>query len=109
MIFTPYRRWIFGVERPELRNAEALVREYRRFQNGESRLVLAYRHPNKDDPPLFAYVLASMLRREAKRIGIGLADPTFAHFVYGIGVTLWNGPFVGWLLPRIGGVPIYHK
>jgi len=107
--FTPYRRWVFGVERPELRNVESLVREYARFQAGESRLILAYRHPNKDDPPLTAYVMAAMLPREARRLGVRLAGPTFAHFIYGIGITQWNSPMVGWLLPRFAGIPIYHK
>ena len=32
--------------------ADRLVEAYQRFVSGQQRLMLAYRHPNEDDPPL---------------------------------------------------------
>ena len=92
----------------ELRGAEKLVSAWKDFQDGRARLILAFRHPYGDEPQLFSYLFDLIVPREARRLGTALRRRTHARFVHGYEVPLWSGPFVRWLLPRIGAVPVYH-
>ena len=51
------------IENEALELNDDLVDAYRRFRQGEQRLMIAYRHPNEDDPPLMASLLCLDLPR----------------------------------------------
>jgi hypothetical protein len=103
-----YAKAALRLDRLELRGAERLVKAWRDFQAGSARLILAFRHPYGDEPQLFSYLFDLVVPREARRLGVVLPRRTHARFVHGYEVPLWSGPFVRWLLPRIGAVPVYH-
>lgn len=95
-------RLSLGIYDVQLVNAEALVEQYRQFQAGKTRLMLAFRHPSLDDPPCLAYTLSYLLDRAARQQKVSLKHPLFAHFIYDRGIPLWGGPSIEWILPRMG-------
>lgn len=103
------RRWLTaGIHRVEVENVETLANLYARFQQRKIRLFLACRHPEVDDPLSFLYVLSRSMPRAARRQGIALKQPLHAHYLYDRGMPLWGGAWLGWLLSRMGGVPIHR-
>jgi 1-acyl-sn-glycerol-3-phosphate acyltransferase len=84
------------------------VAAFRDFQDGGSRLMIAFRHPYGDEPQLLASVITRTIPAQARALGLPLRGFTHAHFVHGHEVALWSGSFVRWLLPRSGAVPIHH-
>lgn len=93
---------------PVLLYPERLVRTYKDFTDGKNRMIAGFRHPYGDDPQLTAYLFHHVMPKAARKIGIKLPRFTHAHFIYGVEVPMWSGPFVRWLLPRVGAVPINH-
>ncbi|WP_457767571.1 1-acyl-sn-glycerol-3-phosphate acyltransferase [Cyanobium sp. ULC082] len=75
-------------------------------QNGEVRLLIAFRHPSTTDPLVMAQLLWKEVPRAARRHGIRLAHPVHSQFLYDRGIPLWAGAAAGWMLARLGGVPI---
>ncbi len=88
--------------------SERLFDSWDDFAAKKTRLILGFRHAYGDDPQLMAYLLHLVMPRAARKAGRKLAGLTHAHFVYGSEVPLWSHPFVGWLLPRVGAVPVNH-
>ncbi len=89
-------------------NGERLFGAWKEFSAGKKRLILGFRHAYGDDPQLMAYFLHGVLPLAARRAGMPIKAFTHAHFIYGSEVPLWSHPFVGWLLPRVGAVPVNH-
>jgi hypothetical protein len=89
-------------------NVEVLVDLYRQFQLGETRFLIAFRHPDPDDPFCMAYLLGHIVPQVARRQGILLNAPVHSYFIYDRGIPLWAGAFVGWLFPRLGGTSIHR-
>ncbi len=87
---------------------ERLVDLYQQFQSGKIRFLLAFRHPNTDDPFCMSQLLWRFVPETAKQQGIVLSDPIHAHFMYDRGIPLWAGKSVSWLFPKIGGTPIFR-
>ena len=85
---------------------ERLLEAMARFQAGESRLLIAFRHPSVDDPACMAHLLWHALPREARRQGVRLRPAPHAQFLYDRGIPLWAGRRVGWMLSRLGGCSI---
>ncbi len=106
-VIQPYARALKFRE-PVMVHGNRMVDAYRDFREGKTRLIIAFRHAYGDDPQLMAYTLHHALPREARRLKKPLGGITHAHFVYGAEVPLWSGPFVRWLLPNVGAVPINH-
>lgn len=101
-----YLRSQCQIERVEGENSEILVDCYRRFQAGQLRFLLAYRHSSTNDPPSLIHYLHTNLPKIAANEGISLNKPVFGYFLYDRGIPLWAGPVANWLLPAIGGVPV---
>jgi hypothetical protein len=87
-------------------NVELLVDLYKQFQDKKIRFLLAFRHPNTDDPYCLGYLSWNLLPKVAKQQGIPLQFPTHFHFIYDRGIPLWAGERVGWLYSQLGGTPI---
>lgn len=104
-----FLRFVEGVRRVEVQGARTLLEEYRSFAAGESRLIVAFRHPSASDAPVVGHLFARRVRKLAGREGVQLPKETFIHFLYGRGVPLWSGPGTGWLLPRVAAIPVYHR
>jgi len=89
-------------------NGEIIAHEYKNFYEGKNRLILAFRHPYRDDAQTMNYMLLKHLpkiyRHRFKKNKI-----TPAHFVYNRGVTRWAGGITTWIFPRFGALPVYHR
>ena len=85
---------------------DRLVEVYKQSQMGKFRLLLTFRHPSSDDYFCLGYVLTIGLPAAAKKHGIVLESPIFAHFLYEREDSSWVGKIVSWLYCRLGGIPI---
>lgn len=89
-------------------NLSTLVDLYQQFQEKKIRFLMAFRHPNVDDPYCLMYLLTKLLPKAAKKQGVSLQKPTHGHFIYDRGIPLWAGSSVGWLYSQLGGTPIHR-
>ncbi|MBE9036804.1 1-acyl-sn-glycerol-3-phosphate acyltransferase [aff. Roholtiella sp. LEGE 12411] len=97
--------WQTAITQIEADNVEVLVDLYRQFQEGKIRFMLAFRHPNTDDPFCLSYLFSQLVPKVAPQ-GTPLQLPIHAHFIYDRGIPLWAGSHVGWIASRLGGTPI---
>jgi hypothetical protein len=91
-----------------LLHPERLVEAYRDFTSKKQRLIVAFRHGYGDDPQLMILVMHRALPKAARRLGKPIGSFTHAHFIHGVEVPMWSGKAIGWLLPRVGAVPVDH-
>ncbi len=87
-------------------NIETLIELYHQFQAGETRFLLAFRHPSTTDPLSISQLLWNQLPQIARQQRKPLTSPVHAHFVYDRGIPLWAGSQVGWLISQLGGTSI---
>ncbi len=99
-------QWQTNIVTIEAENVKTLAQLYQNFQIGKNRFLLAFRHPNVNDPYCMAYLLWKILPKVAKKEKIYLNKPLHAHFIYDRGIPLWAGSTVGWLYAKLGGTPI---
>ncbi len=92
----------------DVTDIDRLVEAYKQSQMGRLRLILAFRHPSSEDPFCLGYLLTKILPAAARKHRIFLTSPVFVHFIYDRGIPLWAGKVVGWLFPRLGGIPIHR-
>ena len=97
--------WKTDLAEVETHNVETLARLYHEFNQGKTRLLLAFRHPNTVDPFVLSHLLWRSLPQTAREQGLSLKK-THAHFIYDRGIPLWAGQYVGWVFSKLGGVPI---
>jgi hypothetical protein len=97
--------WQTAITQIEADNVEVLVDLYRQFQEGKIRFMLAFRHPNTDDPFCLSYLFSQLVPKVARQ-STPLQLPIHAHFIYDRGIPLWAGSHVGWIASRLGGTPI---
>ncbi|HEY9605102.1 MAG TPA: 1-acyl-sn-glycerol-3-phosphate acyltransferase [Allocoleopsis sp.] len=103
------RPWLpAGISHIEMVNVETLVDLYQKFQAGKIRFLMAFHHPEVDDPLSMLYLLSRAVPRVARQQGIQLKYPVHSHFMYERGMTLWAGDWLGWFFSRLGGIPIHR-
>jgi 1-acyl-sn-glycerol-3-phosphate acyltransferase len=85
---------------------EILANLYQEFQQGKIRFLIAFRHPNVNDPYCMGYLFWKLLPNFARQKNIPLTSPIHSHFMYDRGIPLWAGSAVGWLYSRLGGTSI---
>lgn len=95
-----------GITEIEGTNLEVLAELYQQFQIGKVRFLMAFHHPEVDDPLSIAYLLSRQMPKVARHQGISLTNPIHTHFLYDRGMMLWAGNWLGWLFSNLGGVPI---
>lgn len=101
------RPWLpAGISRIQVKNAEILAELYQQFQAGKVRFLMAFRHPEVDDPLCMLYLLSRAVPRVARQQGISLQYPIHSHFIYERGMLLWAGDWLGWFFSNLGGTPI---
>ena len=105
-VLPAWMRYRLKITAVEVSQIDRLVQLYQQFQQGKVRVMLAFRHPTTDDPFTMAYLMWCLLPQAARRAGVRLSGPVHSHFIYDRGISLWAGPVVNWLFPRLGGTPI---
>ncbi|MEM8505372.1 MAG: 1-acyl-sn-glycerol-3-phosphate acyltransferase [Cyanobacteria bacterium P01_D01_bin.1] len=101
------RPWLpVGISRIEVEHTDRLVKLYAELEARKSRFLIAVRHVEVDDPLTGLYLCSRAVKKAAKDQGISLKQPIHTHFLYERGMTIWAGKGLGWMLSRIGGVPI---
>lgn len=98
--------WHERITQMEFEGIEQLAQLYSAFQAGDTRFLIAFRHPSPEDPYCLARMLWHQVPKAAQQSGIDLKQPVHAHFMYDRGIPLWAGKGVGWLYSRLGGIPI---
>jgi 1-acyl-sn-glycerol-3-phosphate acyltransferase len=101
------RPWLpAGIVHIEAKNVEILAELFHKFQSGKIRFLIAFRHPEVEDPLCMLYLLSRIVPRVARQQGMQLQYPVHSYFLYDRGMTLWAGDWLGWLFSKIGGVPV---
>jgi 1-acyl-sn-glycerol-3-phosphate acyltransferase len=103
------RPWLpCGIAKIETTGAELLASLYEKFQKGDIRFLMAFRHPEVDDPLCMMHLFSKAVPKAAKKKGITLHLPTHSHFLYDRGMTIWAGDWLGWFFSSLGGLPIHR-
>jgi 1-acyl-sn-glycerol-3-phosphate acyltransferase len=97
-----------GVARVLLRGGDYLFDAYKRALRGDSRCILAFRHPNGGEPQLLAWFIIFRLRQLARKAGVSFARRPHICFVYGYEVVRWGGFVARLVMPRLGAMPVHH-
>ena len=92
----------------ERQTVNSLVSLWRDFQDGKTRLILAFRHPYGDEPQVFSYLFDVLLKIVPGVMELLCEDTRTPGSYTAMKFALWGGPLIRWLLPRIGAVPVYH-
>jgi 1-acyl-sn-glycerol-3-phosphate acyltransferase len=97
-----------GIARVALRGEAHFFRAFERALRGDSRCILAFRHPNGGEPQILTWFIIFRLKGLAKKAGISFALRPHALFVYGYDVLRWGGWVARLVMPRVGAMPIHH-
>ena len=101
------RPWLpAGIVHIEAKNTEVLAELYQQFQAGKIRFLIAFRHPEVEDPLCMQYLLSRIVPKVARQQNIPLQDLVHSYFLYDRGMTVWAGNWLGWLFSQVGGVPV---
>jgi hypothetical protein len=109
LVLPLWLRWRSRITAVEVEGMATLVEAMRSFQAGESRLLLAFRHPSLDDPLSMARLLWVELARSGRRQGLRFDPAPTGQFLFDRGIPLWAGPTMGWLFTRLGGASIQRS
>ncbi|MEG4944739.1 1-acyl-sn-glycerol-3-phosphate acyltransferase [Microcoleus sp. F4-D5] len=99
-------RFRTSISHVQAENVETLAELFHQFQNQKVRFLLAFRHPNSNDPYCLGQLIWKLVPQAARAKGIPLKFPVHSHFIYDRGIPLWAGAGVGWLYSHLGGTPI---
>ncbi|NJL10968.1 MAG: 1-acyl-sn-glycerol-3-phosphate acyltransferase [Calothrix sp. SM1_7_51] len=101
------RKWLTtGINRFETENTEQLVALYQKFQAGKIRFLMAFRHPEVDDPLTMLHLVSRAVPSSARKLSINLRYPIHSHFMYERGMTIWAGNWLATYFSHLGGFPI---
>ncbi len=109
LVLPLWLRWRCGITAVEVEGMATLVEAMHSFQAGESRLLLAFRHPSLDDPLSMARLLWVELAREGRRQGLRFDPAPTGQFLFDRGIPLWAGPAMGWIFTHLGGASIQRS
>jgi 1-acyl-sn-glycerol-3-phosphate acyltransferase len=107
-LFPIYKFFSSDVKTINVKNLESLAKHYSNQINHKTRLLIAFRHPNAQDPVSLAHLFWKDLPKELKRLGIQEKDSTHFHFVWDRGIPLWAGEKTSFIYSRLGGIPIHR-
>ncbi len=109
LVLPLWLRWRCRIDTVEVVGMASLVEAMRAFQAGESRLLLAFRHPSLDDPLSMAQLLWVELARAGRRQGLRFDPAPTSQFLFDRGIPLWAGAGMGWLFTHLGGGSIQRS
>ena len=99
----------YGIARIVVKSDKVFFEAFRRALAGESRCIIAFRHPNGGEPQLLAWTFLFKFRKLAAKIGIRFPRTPHAFFVYGFEVVRWGGWTARFVMPNLGALPIHHS
>jgi hypothetical protein len=99
---------LFGFAKITLHGDDYLLDVFKRGLAAESRVLLAFRHPDGREPQLLTWFFLFRLRKLAARKKVKLARKPHAIFVYGYEVVRWGGSLARFFMPNLGAIPIHH-
>jgi len=108
LLTRPYLSLLFGAARIVLSGDKILFDAFKRAMDGESRCIIAFRHPSGWEPQLLGWTFFFKLRGFAARKGVRFSRRPHAVFVYGYEVVRWGGWLVRLIMPNVGALPIHH-
>jgi 1-acyl-sn-glycerol-3-phosphate acyltransferase len=97
-----------GIARVALRGQDHFFRAFEQALRGDSRCILAFRHPNGGEPQILTWFIIFRLKGLAKKAGVSFARRPHALFIYGYDVLRWGGWVARLIMPRVGAMPIHH-
>lgn len=97
-----------GVARVFLRGESYFFDTFSRALRGDSRCILAFRHPNGGEPQLLTWFVLYRLKQLAAKEGISFAKRPHTVFVYGYEVLRWGGFVARLVMPRLGAMSVHH-
>lgn len=103
-----YLRYVLAFTEMQILMPEKIIKEMRDFQSGQSRLIVALRHPYGDEPQLMFHVFENMIPRLARKLRMPLLSNPGLRLLHDYAVPLWSNAFIRFLLPRAGAMPVYH-
>jgi 1-acyl-sn-glycerol-3-phosphate acyltransferase len=114
--FTKFISFIFpivqyfktSIRRVDVEDIETLAEKYIDLQNGKARILIAFRHPNADDPLSLIQLFWRKLPKYFQEKKIKLDRFVHFHFVWDRGIPLWAGNAVAKLYSKLGGIPIHR-
>jgi hypothetical protein len=87
-------KWREKIQQVEVTNPEELVQQFKNFQAGQIRLLIAFRHPSPQDAFCLGHLLWRDVPRSARQLGVELANrPMPILFMTG---AFPCGPGSGW-------------
>ena len=98
----------YGVARIVLHKERVLSDAFKRALAGESRCIIAFRHPNGGEPQILSWFFLFRLRVLAARAGVRFVRWPHALFVYSYEVVRWGGWIARFIMPNLGAMPIHH-
>jgi 1-acyl-sn-glycerol-3-phosphate acyltransferase len=104
-----YLTFFVGAAKIRLETQSLFIHAFRRALGGESRCIVAFRHPYGFEPQVLTWFVLYRLRRTAARRGIRLPLNPRIRFIYGYEVLRWGGPLARIIMPRLGALPVHHS
>ncbi len=101
-----WMRWQGNVKNLDIQRAAILVDLFHRFQAGQVRFLIAFRHPSPDDAYCLMNLVWNELPKVAGQLGTPFKQRPHVHFIYDRGIPLWAGNWIGWFYSRLGGTSI---
>jgi len=98
----------FGITKVVLKG-DNLVYAFKRALAGESRCIIAFRHPNGGEPQILTFYFLFKLKQYAAKMGVRFNRRPHAVFAYGYEVLRWGGWVARFIMPNVGAMPIYHS
>jgi len=98
----------FGAAKIVLSGDKILFDAFKRAMDGESRCIIAFRHPNGGEPQLLGWTFFFKLRAFAARKGVRFSRRPHVVFIYGYEVVRWGGWLARLIMPNVGALPIHH-
>ena len=89
-------------------NPEVLAHEFKQFQSGKTRLIMAFRHSQVDDPLCLSYLFSRLVPQAARQQRFELKRPIHSFFMYDRGMPLWAGAWLEWFFASMGGIPVHR-
>ncbi|MDR0758709.1 MAG: acyltransferase [Treponema sp.] len=97
-----------GAAKIRLETQSLFIHAFRRSLGGESRCIVAFRHPYGFEPQILTWFVLYKLKRTAALRGIRLPSRPRLRFVYGYEVLRWGGLAARIVMPRLGALPVHH-
>ncbi len=101
-----YIRMAEKINKVDIKGLDHFINAFSAFKDNGSKLIIAFRHPSKQDPTILAYALNKAIPKAAKKAGKALGFIPHSRFLYGKDVLNWAGSAAAWLFPRVGYIPI---